>query len=195
MIKSSIRLNHNHQYATIATFSEDLFIADYTEQTRNDAIKRNVEFSSPVCPNDINCFSVKNNLKVTIDGIAFNNLSFVCGTNTRSQCEAVVFPSVSTQNSWILFCELKYSSKPANNVNNLRKAIKQLYRTRYYYFQTNTISQTNRCYLIASLPMQQEPFANFTITPAESTKLKRTRNIILRLQNAIEIENEEHLIV
>lgn len=188
MIKAEIQIKYNHQYAAIKNFSDDLFIADYTEQTKTLPVKRSVEFFSPNSPTDITFFSVINNPKLNIDGIEFNNLSFVCGNgNSRTQCEAVVFPTVSQVDSWILFCELKYSSKPSNNSNNLKKAIKQLYKTRYYYIQNNIIDLTNNCYLIASIPPQSEPFPNFSIPQPTLTKLKRNKNIILRLKNSVEI--------
>lgn len=192
MIKQGIQTNYIHQYNTIKNFSDDLYIADYTEQTKALPLKRSVEFFSPNNPTDITYFSVINTPKIIIDGIEFNNSSFVCGNgNPKTQCESVVFPTVSNFESWILFCELKYSSKPSNNSNNLKKAIKQLYKTRYYYIQSNIISLTNTCYLIASLPIQSEPFANFSISQPILTKLKRNKNIILRLKNKVEIIDDK----
>lgn len=188
MIKQRIQSNYIHQFNTIKNFNDDLYIADYTEQTKTLPVKRSVEFFSPNSPTDITFFSVINTPKIIVDGIEFNNSSFVCGNgNPRTQCEAVVFPTVSHSDSWVLFCELKYSSKPSNNSNNLKKAIKQLYKTRYYYVQSNVISLTNNCYLIASLPLQSEPFPNFSISQPILTKLKRNKNIILRLKNNVEI--------
>lgn len=194
MIKAKIQIKYNHQYLAIKNFNDDLFIADYTEQSKTQQIKRSVEFFSPNNPTDITFFSIINAPKLNINGIEFNNLSFVCGNgNPRTQCEAVVFPNHSHTDSWILFCELKYSSKPSNNSNNLKKAIRQLYKTRYYYLQNNVISLTNNCYLIASIPPQSEPFPNFSIPQPTLTKLKRNKNIILRLKNSIEIINSELL--
>ena len=196
MIKRGIQINFIQQYNSIKNYSDNLFIADYTQQTSADQIKRSVEFFSPNDPSDINFFSVINTPKISIDGIEFNNSSFTCGNgNSRTQCEAVVFPSTSNNDSWILFCELKYSSKPLKNSYNLKKAIKQLYKTRYYYIQRNIISLTNNSYLIASLPLQSEPFPNFSISQSALTKLKRRKNIILRLKNEIEIIDNKILSV
>lgn len=190
MIKSKIRAKYLHQYNSIKNFSDNIFVADYTESTKSQSIKRSVEFFSPDAPSDIEYFSIINNQNLNIDAIDFNNFSFVdLNGKPKSQCEAVLFPSVSNSNSWILFCELKYSLKPLNNNNNLKKAIRQLYKTHYYYIQDCVISISNNCYLIASLPMQQEPFTNFSLSPALLTKLKSTRNIVLRLTNSVEIFN------
>lgn len=190
MIKTYIQTSYIHQYNTIQSFNDDIFVADYTEQTKTLPVKRSVEFSSPNLPAGIDYFSIKNTPKLNIDGIDFDNTSFVYSNgNSKSQCEAVFFPSSSNIDSWVLFCELKYSYRPLNNVNNLRKAIKQLFKTRYYYLQDGVIGNSNTSYLIASLPMQSEPFTNFSIPPSFLTKLKSSRNIVLRMRNIVEIKD------
>ncbi len=195
MIAKRIKQNFIHQYDNIKIFSNNIYIADYTEKTKGTPITRDVEFFSPTPPTDIDYFSIINPKSVEISGIKFDNRSFVYSNgNSKSQCEAVFFPSKSKNNSWILFCELKYSNRPVNNENNLRKALKQLFKTRYYYVQTNIITDSNTCYLIASLPMQSEPFPNFSLTQSCLTDLKVKRNIILRLKNSVEILDIEKII-
>ncbi|MHA3789961.1 hypothetical protein ACX0HA_17270 [Flavobacterium hauense] len=192
MIKNAISIHFNHHLNGVKNFTDDIHVADYTEITKDQPVRRSVEFFSPIKPVDIETFFIKNPSALSVDGFEFNNQSFVCGNgNSRSQCEGVIFPTATTVDSWILFCELKYSLKPARNANNLRKAIKQLYKTRYYYFQKNIISLTNTAYLIGSIPPQSEPFSNFAISQADLTKLKRMRNIILRLKNSVEIVNDK----
>lgn len=196
MIKERIKNRFVHQYNVVQNFSDNTHIADYTEQTKGDAIKRSVEFFSPNPPVDINYFSIINTPLLSIDGIEFDNNSFTYSNgNAKSQCEAVVFPTVSAHNSWVLFCELKYSSLPRNNRRNLRKAIKQVFKTRYYYFQEGIITIDNTAYLIASLPIQTEPFTNFSLTPRYLLDLKSKRNIVLRLKNLVEIKDNQTLIV
>lgn len=196
MIKTNIDATYNHQHRAIKTFNDDLFVADYTKSTNRLPVKRGVEFFSPNHPADINFFSIINSKKFFIDGIEFNSSSFVCGNgNSRTQCEAVFFPSVSNHESWILFCELKYCSLEVNNFNDLTKAVTQLYKTRYYYIQNSIISLTNICYLVASLPLQTEPFANFHITPQMLMKLKSKRNIILRLTNIVKVNDDKSITV
>lgn len=187
MIGTMISAIYNHQFQNKQNFTDSIYIADYTEQTKTLLIKRSVEFFSPNSPLDIKYFSILNHSKLSIDGIKFDNNSFVRNGKTLSQCEAVFFPSVSTVNSWVLFCELKYSGNAYFNNTNLPKALKQLIRTRYYYIQSGIITKTNICYLIGSLPKQSEPFKNFSISPNKLANLKRKRNIILRFQNSVEI--------
>jgi hypothetical protein len=196
MIKSSIQNIYPHQYNILSTLTDNIYVADFTEQTKSQFIKRSVEFFSPNPPSNIDYFSVINGVKLLIGGIKFDNNSFIYNNGQpKTQCEATFFPIVSNDNSWILFCELKYSYKTVNNSNNLRKAIKQLYKTRYYYVQERIICSTNTTYLVASLPMQSEPFSNFAITPSMLIKLKRIKNIILRLSNKVEIINNQQILV
>lgn len=188
MIAAQLNVIYNHHYLKIKRYSSHIYVADYSDQTQ---FQRSVEFFSPNPPNDITFFSILNPSNLSIAGIDFDNNSFVCGNgNPRTQCESVFFPNVSDLSSWVLFCELKYSARPLNNTNNLRKAMKQLYKTRYYYLQNAVISSSNPTYLIASLPLQSEPFANFTISQPMLTRLRRDRNIILRFKNTVSVQTK-----
>lgn len=193
MIKKKIKSKFRHQYDVLESFSNDIYIADYTEQSKKDKSNRSVEFSSPNEPKDISSFVVRNTPKIKISGIIFDNDSFrwETGSNTsKKQCEAVLFPYDSRDNSWILFCELKYNTKKKNNTRNLRKAMKQLCKTREYYYEENIISITNQCYLIVSLPFHTEPFSSFLLPPSKIIKMKKENNIIMRFTNFVEIQNE-----
>ena len=44
MIKQRIQSNYIHQFNAIKNFNDDLYIADYTEQTKTQPVKRSVEF-------------------------------------------------------------------------------------------------------------------------------------------------------
>lgn len=198
MIAGNINRVYNHQYSKIQKFNSHVFIADYTEQTKVliASLRRGIEFFSPTAPLDITSFKIQNTSNLEIAGVDFDSNSFTCANgNTLTQCESVFFPNKSSSTSWILFCELKYSSKTIYNESNLRKAIKQLYKTRYYYFQANIITQSNPSYLIASMPLQVEPFVNFAVPPPMLLKLKRKKNIILRFKNSVDIQNDALIIV
>lgn len=195
MIRANIGSKFPHH--TFSTFNLDFFIADYTELTRTISPRRSVEIFSPSPCLDNSCFSVKNPNSLLVDTVIFDNNSFKYSSgNAKSQCETASFPSVSDTTTWILFVELKYSLNPLNNANNLRKAIKQLFKTRYHYIQSSVFSKNeNNCYLIGALPLQSEPFSNFSLTPSYLVNLKMKHNIILRLKNSIEIENESLILV
>ncbi|MGY6650347.1 hypothetical protein [Wenyingzhuangia sp. IMCC45574] len=192
MIKNNI-INEfpNH---SLNTYQDDVYVADYSLQTQH---ARSVEVFSPDPCNDIDYLSVTNPTKLALEVVIFDNTSFTfnCG-KPKSQCEVSLFPTISDENSWILFSELKYSCLPKNNKHNLKKAIKQLFKTRYHYIQAGVFEEKdNTSYLIASLPMQDEPFSNFSLTPSYLYNLKNKHNVILRLQNSIEIFDESLILV
>ncbi len=192
MIKENIKQFFPLQFAIIQSYSQDIYVADYTNQTNN---QRGVEIFSITSPNDIACFSVKNPKQENIHSIIFDNTSFVRSNgNARSQCECVIFPEKATQTSWILFCELKYSSKERNNEYNIERAIKQVLKTWCYYKQQGVITKTNTSYLVVSLPKQREPFPNFTLTQGCLKKQKKKRNIVLKLTNSVKIKDTDFLI-
>jgi hypothetical protein len=192
MIKENLLTEYPHQLNGSNVYNDHIYIADYTEQTKKDTIKRDVEISSPQAPSDINYCTVLNKNKLDTRSIIFDSRSFTYSDGrTRSQCECVLFPEQSDDKSWILFVELKYSQKTKNNRKNLQKAIKQLYKTRTYYARKEIFSKNNTCYLLASLPLQPVPFRNFEISQSKLQQLKSKHNVVLRLQNSARIINNE----
>ncbi len=188
MITKSIAAYHPNQKQD--SFNDDIFIADYSKQT---SCKRSVEFSIKTTFTDIDYFSLLNPNKLLSTIIVFDNKSFnYTDGSPKSQCESVCFPSDSDNDSWILFLELKYGNEKNNN-NNLKKAIRQLYRTRYHYIQSGAVKSgtNNKFYLIASLPCQAEPFNSFTLTQSQLTNLLLKHRIILRFKNCVSIYNDK----
>ncbi|MDL2315363.1 hypothetical protein LJC16_03785 [Bacteroidales bacterium OttesenSCG-928-C19] len=191
MIKSNIAREYPSHIAKANYSDQTLYLADYTKQT-NNALGVEVFESTP--PSDIDTFELKNSVNLPNGYISFDNHSFTRPDGSPlSQCECVVFPDMSDIDSWIFFVELKYSNRPYNNNNNITKAIKQLYKTRTYYLNKCVFAKTNPCYLLASLPMQAEPFAQTVISPMDLQKLKKKHNVILRLQNHAEIQNDKKI--
>ena len=196
MIKTHIASEYPAHIATCTYSGNSLYLADYTEQTKTLEIQRSVEIFQNTAPTDIDCFTLKNEVSMEVGYIKFDNTSFTGPDgNALPQCECVVFPKTSEINSWIFFAELKYSNKAYNNNSNLRKAINQLYKTRTYYFLRRIFSKTNTCYLLASLPMQAEPFVQTIISPTDLLRLKRKHNVVLRLQNHAKIQDDKMIIV
>lgn len=192
MIKTNISIHYPHQYLKYKFSDKDLYVSDYTNQTNH---ARGIEIFEATAPLDVEYLTILNPKNIEVGFIDFDNNSFTYGKNKyRSQCECVMFPNVSTETTWILFCELKYSSNNINNQNNITKAIKQLYRTRYYYYQKSVFENTNTSYLVVSLPKQRPPFLGFALPPNFLTKLKSKRNTVLKFDNKIEIKNKLHLI-
>lgn len=177
----------------VVAYSSDYYVADYTLQTNSI---RQVEIHT-VKPVDIDSFEIKNARPTEICTVVFDNHSFVdTEDKTLSQCECMNFPNVdATLNPWILFLELKYSERK-NAVQNLNKAKSQLFATLHYFKANDLISNEQICYLIVSLPKQNNtPFENFVMTPTEVTRLKRDENIIFRGTNSITIRDAYRITV
>lgn len=193
MIKANIAREYPHHFAKSVSTNKSLFVADYTAQTQS---WRGTEMFAGTPPTDsCHYFSLQNDAHIQIVGIVFDpNKSFVRPDgNALSQCECAVFPETSGTDSWIFFAELKYycGSKDEAIENTLKKAINQLMATRTYYISKGIFSKNNICYLLASLPMQAEPFSQFALDPADLQQLKKTDNIVLRLQNHAEIQDDK----
>lgn len=193
MIRANITREYPTHIARCDYTDNSLYLADYTQQTSN---VRGVEIFESTPPTDIDSFELRNDAKLRIGYIKFDNTSFVYSNgSTRSQCECVIFPETSSTDSWVLFAELKYSHNSYRNNKHIKKAIKQLYLTRTYYFNSGVFTISNTCYLFISLPMQAEPFAQSVISPTDLQSLKRRHNVILRLQNHAAIQNDKIIIV
>ncbi|CEN50427.1 hypothetical protein [Capnocytophaga canis] len=192
MIKTKINTEFPHH--TITQHSGDVYVADYTEQTKSNATKRGTEiFDNP--PTDIEYFSVYNPNGVKMGNVVFDNQSFrYPNGNSKSQCESCLFPFNSNQDSWVLFAELKYANTPKRNKKHFEKAIKQLYKTRYHYLERGIFDKKNNCYLLISMPRQQEPFPNFNnLTPARIADLKKKHKITLRATNSVKVKDDKYL--
>ncbi len=194
MIRKKIQKSFLHHLNSCTTTSSSLYVADYTEKTKNDPIKRGTELFEVSPPSDIDYFTVNNPCNLEMDGIPFDNNSFTYPNgNIASQCECVIYPHSSNDKSWILFLELKYSNKTKNNRYNLNKAKRQLFKTQYHYKSKKVFDKNNTCYLLASLPMQTPPFANSSFPPNYLSAMKKKHNVIIRFQNSVEIIDDRKI--
>ena len=193
MIKTKIKeVFPEHE---IKAYAQDIYIADYTDQTKDEEIKRSVEIHTEL-PADIESFCLHNPLPIEINVVSLDRKSFVDEDGeSQTQCECVTFPSVANNSSWILFLELKYCERK-NAVNNLPKAKDQLLATYSYYKSKGIITKKNTSYLIAAFPkLTSVPFNYFTLTPKYLLDLKTNENIILKIANEATIKSLEMLSV
>lgn len=196
MIRKNIQNFFSHHLNNCLTTCNSIYVADYTEQTKLTGIKRATELFEVSPPSDIDYFTVNNPCNLEMDGIPFDNKSFTRPNGKPlSQCECVIYPHSSNDESWILFLELKYSNKKKNNKHNLNKARKQLFKTQDYYRSQGVFNKNNTCYLLASLPMQRPPFAHISLTQPYLSAMKKRHNVVIRFQNSVEIIDDKVLIV
>ena len=76
MIKAAIITEYPHHIRSCSYTTESVFIADYTEKTKTESIKRGTEVFASTPPPDINYFHLQNDQKLEIGLIVFNNQSF-----------------------------------------------------------------------------------------------------------------------
>ena len=185
------KILNNFPHLAISIHSNDLYVVDYTEQTKNLSIKKTVKIQINK-PDDIESFLIKNPLPEEIGTIVFDNNSFVDENNLpKTQCECVCFLNKNAESKpWLLFLELKYCLKK-NAVKKLNEAKKQVFATMGYFKSKGIIAKKQFCYLIVSLPKQNNsPFENFIMLPAEVARLKKEESIIFRGVNEVTIAND-----
>jgi hypothetical protein len=191
MIRKNIQALFSDHLGKCLTTHESIYVADYTKQTKS-AQATELFKGSP--PSDIRYFTVNNSYNLEMDGIPFDNNSFTKPNESiASQCECVIYPHSSNNESWILFLDLKYSNKCKNNKKNLNKARKQLFKTQYYYKSKGVFNKNNICYLLASLPKQSPPFANLSLSPKYLLAMKSKHNVIIRFLNSVEVIDDKHI--
>jgi hypothetical protein len=187
-----MKINTQYPHHVIEDHCSDIYISDYTEQTKNDPVKKGVEIAS-IKPVDIESFLVKNNKSIPFSSIKFDNESFVDETTgkTLSQCECICF-SVTEYNKgpWILLLELKYCRTDSRyQKESMEDAKSQLTDTYNYYKQKGMINNKQQCYLVVSFPLFRLPFPNFVNTQSEVRDMK-LKKVIFRGVNELKIKNE-----
>lgn len=185
----------NSNFQEILNHSSDVFIADFTELTKNTNNKRGVEISDNIFGEDIKSFKILNP-----NGISFNSVNLDSISNSdffvdqngdkRKSCECFCFSEKGQENkkAWILFLELKYC-KVKNGISNSNKAILQLEETLKLFKEKDLIKNEDyNIYLVFSLPGNPKPpFNSFAVSPGELLKWKKDYNATLMGTNVIEV--------
>ena len=164
--------------------SENIYIADYTQEDKETEHHRNVVISAEK-PEDIDSFCMYNPNKIEIDAIKFECDSFKdADGKCLSQCECIVLADCNDGKEWVSFIEMKYCY-PKNKRGNIIKASKQLEKTLLLFVESGILDNTQNKYLFYSLPTVS-PFAHFSDRNL-ITRLKSQYNAILRGVNDVKI--------
>lgn len=160
----------------------DVFVADYTEATKHDEIKRGVEIMYEK-PKDIDAFHLSNPSAHPYWAVNFEkHPSFFDG---ESNCECM-FTAIRNDNKkkWALLVELKYC-KEKNIEPNAEKAWTQLLTTHNIIKSKGCIDETHKVFFNISMPLlsTRMPFTSFLDSQADIKKLKDEHNIILLGRN------------
>lgn len=190
MIKTKIKTIYPHY--KILNYPKDIYISDYTEQSKKEVVKRGVEIYE-ISPVDIEMFSLYNPHSLQVGTVIFNNQSFIdIYGHSKTQCECVVFPYNANEYSWILFIELKYCNDKKKR-KRLNEAKKQLFATYEYFKNNNIITEKQWKYLVVSLPkLNCVPFESFITSPGEKLAWRKDK-IIFKGINEAYINNSEEL--
>lgn len=191
----------NTLFRHILRFSEDFFVADYTQPaaddpTNTDLQGRGVEITDTLPVVDALWF--QNPRKVDSSAVNFeHNGGVFTNTITKqkiSQCECCCF-ACKGMKPWFVFIELKYP-KLKNVIDNASHAWKQVKDTHLFLLKNYDVLQKKKYhfyYAVAIPPHGQEsPFLASIITQDELISLKKER-ISLLDTNEIEILNESYL--
>ena len=188
-MKTLIEKHYPHQQ--IYDYYSDIYIADYTEITKNDTIRRGVEISTE--EPGIASFYIRNGKSIPFSAVIFDNKSFIDETTGKvlSQCESICFSAAEfIKGPWALFLELKYCNLHSKFQKvNMEDAKNQLINTYKYYRQKGIINHKQQCYLIVSFPFFTTPFPNFTSTQYDVKRMKLDK-VIFRGVNELKIKNE-----
>ena len=186
------KINTLYPHHVISDYNSDIYIADYTEKTKSDPVKKGVEIDNTKYT-DIESFLVGNKNTLPFSAVKFDNKSFVdeATHKTLSQCECICFSAAEySKGPWILFLELKYCGLYSKyKIAKMEEAKNQLIDTFKYYKDNGIINHKQQCYIVVSFPLIRPPFLNFTTTQEEVKKMKLKR-VIFRGVNELKIKSE-----
>lgn len=137
-----------------------------------------------------------NNPNLTaVESVAFEENAFQIKKGTfAKQCECMLYPEESEENSWILFIEMKYAENEHNVHRGLwhEKAVEQIRSTVGFLNQKGVLSDGKKLNAIVSFP-KLDTFSSW-LTQYISNALRQD-GIIARCTNKATIVNGEILIL
>ena len=194
------QMKMNNPFKSIHTYDVDLYIVDYTEQTREDKTRRRGVELHTQKPEDIKGVHVYNPDKISFKVVNFeegDNIDFFKDEDGEviSQCECIGIADELNpkKKAWAFALELKYPHSKKGISRNKSKAKHQVLSTLEYLFDTGVLSKSYVNYLIVSIPrFPTRVFGGFRINQHDKLALRRM-NAFIKATNAIRIENQERL--
>lgn len=165
----------------------DVFVADYTEATKHDEIKRGVEIIYEK-PEDIDVFHLSNPSAHPYWAINFEQHKSYFDGQPNCECMFTAIRHDNKKKKWALLVELKYC-KEQNIEPNSEKAWSQLLSTHNIIKDKGCIDDSYKVYFNVSMPLLSSriPFTSFLDSQPKIKKLKDEHNIILLGHNQMVI--------
>ena len=168
-----------------------LYVVDYTERTNS---ARSVEVHN-VKPTDIDALIVNNPTEINISTSIFMPQCFIDENGIEpKQCECVLYPTILSVGSWILFIEIK-DCKP-KNASDYHKEAKEKIIANVQLFRDKAIIDSDKIvYAVVSFPRKAKTnFHNQFIKTFEQKKFRDDYKIMVKGTNEITIKNEKSIL-
>lgn len=174
----------------INTEKTEFYVVDYTEKTDS---ARSVEVLETF-PTDIDPLIVHNPTKLDITTTIFKPQCFMDGEKELKQCEGVMYLTVNTPASWIVFIEIK-DCKP-KNASDYHKELKEKFTVNIDLFrEKGIIPQDKIVYAIASFPRKEKTnFHNHFIKATEWKQFREKYKIMIKGTNKITVKDTVSII-
>lgn len=174
----------------VITQKTKFYIVDYTEKTNS---VRSVEVLE-TAPTDIAPLNILNPTSLNITTTIFKPQCFMNEGKELKQCECVMYLTSNTNQSLIVFIEIK-DCKP-KNVSNYHKEIKEKFIVNVALFRDKgIIPQDKVVYAIASfLRKEKTNFHNHFIKATEWKQFREKHKVMIKGTNLVTIKNKIRLV-
>ena len=169
--------------------TEEIYVVDYTERTKNTEQPRSVEIHS-VKPDDIDGLYLDNSNILSVSSIVFGEQCVVCNEGRElKHCECVLFPKENDNTTWVLFVEIK-DCKFKNISTYFQETKNQILNTVNEFRNRGIISASKRVSGIISFPrVNKLNFHTQLVKQAERQHFINEYGIILKGTNQAIIKN------
>ena len=177
------------KFKYVSFSDKQLYVVDYTEKTKS---ARSVEVHN-VKPNDIDALIVYNPTETNISTSIFMPQCFKEHDKEPKQCECVMYPTVLSTSSWILFIEIK-DCKPKNAASYHKEAKEKIIANVQLFREKKIIDNNKVVYAIVSFPRKEKTnFHNHLIKASEWKQFRDNYKIMIKGTNEVMIKNDESI--
>lgn len=184
-------------FAQTGRHTGDIYVADYTQYSKEHSDCPNGVVISDDKPDDIDSLAFYNPNNVPVISVNFeeNEPFFRTGekNHTHSSCECMLVSDPDTaKKRWLALVELKYCKAADRNItSNFENAISQLESTFLYLRDTKNVFSKDeyRYFWVVSLPEHSDkaPFSAFAWSQDDALSYNELYNVTIYSDNQVEI--------